>query len=97
MAKLAACPPAETISDSTCCSFSTLRAARATLAPWDARRNAHARPIPCEAPVTSATRLSSGFIKGRIIEERRTANPSRANDLRDEQQNSKTGIRIETI
>src|SRR5581483_10550162 len=56
MDKAAASPPAAVISAATCCSFSWLRAARAILAPPAARRRAQARPIPCDAPVTSATR-----------------------------------------
>src|SRR5882672_1991226 len=52
----AACPPAAVISRTTSSSFSRLRAATATAAPDFARRSAHARPIPCDAPVTKATR-----------------------------------------
>src|SRR5882762_9782226 len=52
----AACPPAAAISPTTSSSFSRLRAAAATYTPDFARRSAQARPIPCEAPVTKATR-----------------------------------------
>src|SRR5882762_4467368 len=52
----AAWPPAAVISLTTSSSFSRLRAATATAAPAFARRSAQARPIPCEAPVTKATR-----------------------------------------
>src|SRR5579863_749035 len=53
-AKAAACPPAAAISAATSASFASLRAASATVAPAFASSSAHARPIPCDAPVTSA-------------------------------------------
>src|SRR5579883_3351491 len=52
----AALPPAAVICAATASSFSRLRAASATAAPASASFRAHAWPIPCEAPVTSATR-----------------------------------------
>src|SRR5438270_2430633 len=56
MRNTAACTPRAAISLATLASFSSLRAASATSAPPSARASAHARPIPCDAPVTSATR-----------------------------------------
>src|SRR5438876_7261781 len=54
--KAAALPPAAPISLTSSCNLSWLRAARASVAPdWDSL-NAQARPMPCDAPVTSATR-----------------------------------------
>ena len=51
-----ASPPAAAISATTPASFSALRAAATTRAPACASASAVARPIPCDAPVTSATR-----------------------------------------
>ncbi len=56
MATASASPPAAAISATTPASFSVLRAAAATRAPARAKASAVARPIPCDAPVTSATR-----------------------------------------
>src|SRR3984885_5259846 len=58
-AKAWAVPPAAVISAPTSPSLSRLRAASATDAPLRANSSAHARPIPCEAPVTSAIRPAS--------------------------------------
>src|SRR3984957_9174057 len=55
-ANACAVPPAAAISAATSASLSRLRAAKATDAPARASSSAHARPIPCEAPVTSAIR-----------------------------------------
>src|SRR5271165_1114214 len=52
----AALPPAAVISWTNSFSFSGLRAATATVAPSLASLRAQVRPMPCEAPVTSATR-----------------------------------------
>ena len=48
-------PPAAVISAATASSLSSERAARAMVAPCAARASAQARPIPWDAPVTSAT------------------------------------------
>ena len=48
-------PLRQLISAATASSFSTPRAHSATVAPASASAIAHARPIPCDAPVTSAT------------------------------------------
>ena len=61
-AKGCAVPPAAAISAATSASFASLRAASATVAPASASANAHARPIPCDAPVTNATRPASVLI-----------------------------------
>ena len=50
-----ASPPAASISFTRSSSLATWRAATATFAPDCANASAMARPIPCEAPVTSAT------------------------------------------
>src|SRR5262245_48650686 len=50
-----ASPPAAKMSPASVTSFSSLRAAIATLAPASARASAVSRPMPCEAPVTTAT------------------------------------------
>src|SRR5713101_8843023 len=50
-----ASPPAAKISFTNDASFSSFRAATATFAPASASARAVSRPIPCEAPVTSAT------------------------------------------
>src|SRR5208283_1061216 len=55
-ANAAAMPPVAIISWTNSFSFSWLRAATATVALSLASRRAHVRPMPCEAPVTSATR-----------------------------------------
>src|SRR6185437_1073999 len=52
----AAAPLRPLISPATSASLASLRAHSATVAPIRASSIAHARPIPCEAPVTSATR-----------------------------------------
>src|SRR5262249_16725976 len=57
MGNPAAWPPLASISLATSASLLSLRAAKATEAPPSAKASAQARPIPCEAPVTSATRL----------------------------------------
>src|SRR5581483_918250 len=67
--KAAAFPPAPVISPTTAASLSWLRAASATAAPASASASAQERPMPCEAPVTSATCPSrlvvgSGMIAG---------------------------------
>src|SRR5260370_12033494 len=51
-----AVPPAPANSAATSASLSRLRAASATEAPARANSSAHARPIPCEAPVINAMR-----------------------------------------
>src|SRR5271166_851717 len=51
----AALPPAAVISFTSSLSLSRLRAATATAAPAEASLRAHARPMPCDAPVTNAT------------------------------------------
>src|SRR5580704_16140568 len=59
-----ASPPAAAISATTPANFSALRAAAATRAPACDKAIAVARPIPCDAPVTRATRsfrLNMGF------------------------------------
>src|SRR5262249_32550211 len=48
-------PPDAAISFTSEASFSSLRAATATFAPAAASASAVSRPIPCEAPVTTAT------------------------------------------
>src|SRR6187402_44712 len=53
-AKVAAVPPAASISALTSTSFDSLRAARAICAPSAASWRAMARPMPCEAPVMRA-------------------------------------------
>src|SRR6202789_334920 len=55
-ANACAVPPVAVISAATSANLSRLRAASATDAPARANSRAHARPIPCEAPVTSAIR-----------------------------------------
>src|SRR5271157_5925916 len=59
----AASPPLPLISPASCSIFSWLRAQRASLAPASASTRAQARPIPCDAPVTSATRPSTPAMK----------------------------------
>ena len=54
------------ISAANASSFSRLRATSATLAPHCASFNAHARPMPCDAPVTTAT-LPARFIFASFI------------------------------
>ena len=61
----AACPPKPSISATASASFVSLRAANTTVAPARANSSAHARPIPCEAPVTSAIRPSKSAILSR--------------------------------
>jgi len=50
-----ASPPAALIASTVDASFSAFRATQATFAPAAPSRSAIARPMPCEAPVTSAT------------------------------------------
>src|SRR5229473_3770469 len=50
-----AVPPFATISFTSAASFSSLRAATATFAPAPDSASAVSRPIPCDAPVTTAT------------------------------------------
>src|SRR6266446_9668379 len=54
-----ALPPEAAISATRSSSFWRLRAATATVAPSRASASAQARPMPCDAPVTSATRPSN--------------------------------------
>jgi len=61
-AKALAVPPAAAISAATAFSFSTFRAARATVAPALASSRAQARPMPCDAPVTRAILPESPLI-----------------------------------
>src|ERR1035438_8855329 len=56
MEKAAALPPALVTWATSSSSFGWLRAATATVAPSRARESAQACPMPCDAPVTSATR-----------------------------------------
>src|SRR6266536_3041989 len=50
-----ASPPADTISPTSAANFSSFRAATTTFAPASANALAVSRPIPCDAPVTTAT------------------------------------------
>src|SRR5215472_2416282 len=68
-----ALPPRALISSSASSSPPTVRATRITWAPASANASAAARPIPRDAPVTSATRPSSVFlaiVSGDVREER---------------------------
>src|SRR5271155_4052009 len=58
-----AAPPTPSISATSEASFSLLRAAAPTIAPAPASASAVARPIPCDAPVTSATLCLSENIR----------------------------------
>src|SRR5438105_92392 len=50
-----ASPPAAAISLTSAASFSSFRAATTTFAPASANASAVSRPMPCDAPVTTAT------------------------------------------
>src|SRR3984957_17980557 len=62
-----ASPPADSISVTRVASFSVLRAATATFAPEAASPTAVARPIPCDAPVMSATLSFSENIRSNFL------------------------------
>jgi len=57
--RASASPPAASISSATICTFSNLRLLTTTFAPACASRSAIARPMPRDAPVTTATFPSS--------------------------------------